>query len=92
MRALLLLTLLTAPAWGAPQTSHPAKESDKIITERLIRESIAAYPGNCPCPYSQMRNGRRCGKRSAWSRPGGKAPLCYPEDVKARKIAAERQR
>jgi hypothetical protein len=25
-----------------------------------------------------MRNGRACGGRSAYSRPGGAAPLCYP--------------
>lgn len=27
------------------------------------------------------RNGSRCGARSAYSRPGGRAPLCYPSDV-----------
>jgi hypothetical protein len=30
-----------------------------------------------------MRNGRACGGRSAHSRPGGAAPLCYPIDVTA---------
>jgi len=28
-----------------------------------------------------MRSGRRCGKRSAYSKPGGHAPLCYPKDI-----------
>ncbi len=51
------------------------------ITQEIIRESIASYPGNCPCPYNTARNGSSCGRRSAYSRPGGYAPLCYPKDV-----------
>ena len=30
-----------------------------------------------------MRNGRRCGKTSAYIRPGGAHPMCYPVDVTA---------
>lgn len=62
--------------------SHPAKaQSEQEIKQLLIQQSIAAYPGNCPCPYNAARNGSRCGKRSAYNRGGGYAPLCYPEDV-----------
>ena len=73
----LLIFLAASPANG---------KSDKALTDAqirkiLIEESIAAYPGNCPCPYNIARNGSRCGGRSAWSRPGGAAPLCYPKDV-----------
>lgn len=35
------------------------------------------YVGTCDCPYDRMRNGRRCGGNSAYSRPGGRNPLCY---------------
>ena len=49
--------------------------------EQLINESIAKYPGQCPCPYSIMTNGYRCGKRSAYSKPGGYEPLCYESDI-----------
>lgn len=59
-------------AWGQP---------DSQAKQRIIRESIASYPGSCPCPYSVDRGGRRCGGRSAYSRPGGYAPICYPGDV-----------
>jgi hypothetical protein len=55
--------------------------TDDQIRSLLIQQSIEAYPGNCPCPYSRASNGSRCGKRSAWSKAGGYAPLCYPEDV-----------
>ncbi|MFL2663144.1 MAG: thermonuclease family protein [Alphaproteobacteria bacterium] len=50
--------------------------------EQMIQESIAQYPGKCPCPYSIMSNGKKCGKRSAYSKPGGYEPLCYISDIK----------
>lgn len=65
----------------APLVGRAANLSDAEIAQRLITASIANYPGSCPCPYNLARNGSRCGKRSAWSRAGGYAPLCYPEDV-----------
>ncbi len=49
--------------------------------EQMINESIANYPGKCPCPYSIMSNGKKCGKRSAYSKPGGYEPLCYISDI-----------
>ena len=36
-------------------------------SEEMIKESIANYPGKCPCPYSIMSNGKKCEKRSAYS-------------------------
>lgn len=65
-------------------------QSDAAIKQRIIRESIASYPGSCPCPYSTDRAGRSCGRRSAYSRPGGRAPLCYPRDVSAAQVRAYR--
>ena len=49
--------------------------------EEIIKESIANYPGKCPCPYSIMSNGQKCGKRSAYSKPGGYEPVCYLSDI-----------
>lgn len=65
--------------------------TDGQIRQILIDESIATYPGNCPCPYSRARNGSRCGKRSAYSRPGGEAPLCYPKDVSDERVRRYRE-
>jgi hypothetical protein len=77
-RAFLLpLFLITFALIGSPT----APETDREIKQILIRESIASFPGNCPCPYNTDRAGRSCGKRSACSRPGGRAPLCYETDV-----------
>jgi hypothetical protein len=55
--------------------------TDAEVRDYLVRQSIRAYSGNCPCPYNVDRAGRRCGGRSAYSRPGGAAPLCYASDV-----------
>lgn len=65
--------------------------TDAQIKQLLIDESIAAYSGNCPCPYNTDRRGRSCGLRSAYSREGGEAPLCYPKDVSAEMVKAYRE-
>jgi len=49
--------------------------------EQIIQDSISQYPGKCPCPYSIMSNGKKCGKRSAYLKPGGYEPLCYVSDI-----------
>lgn len=78
----------------AVASAHIAEASeftDEQIRQILIRDSIASYSGNCPCPYNADRAGRRCGKRSAYSRPGGYAPLCYPQDVTDEMVARYRR-
>ena len=55
--------------------------------EQMIRESIANYLGKCPCPYSIMSNGNKCGKSSAYSKPGGYEPLCYVSDITGEEIS-----
>jgi hypothetical protein len=92
---LLLMCASSGVATASSAASVPLQAKDgggeskkKRLTEAqikkiLIDESIAAYDGNCPCPYSTMRNGRSCGRRSAYSREGGEAPLCYAKDVTA---------
>jgi uncharacterized protein YraI len=66
--------------------------SDSTIIQRIIAESLAAYPGSCPCPYNRDRGGRTCGRRSAYSKPGGYSPICYAEDVSRAMIEAFRAR
>jgi hypothetical protein len=69
-------------------TAMPAVASepttDAQIRAAIIKESVAAYLATghpCACPYNVARNGSICGGRSAYSRPGGASPLCYPRDV-----------
>lgn len=65
--------------------------TDAQVRQILIDESIAAYSGNCPCPYSRARNGSRCGRRSAYDREGGEAPLCFAKDVTAEMVQSYRE-
>jgi hypothetical protein len=68
-----------------------ASLTDAQVRQQMIAESIAAYPGHCPCPYNLASNGSHCGKRSAWSKPGGYAPLCYAQDISDEMVRAWRQ-
>lgn len=77
-----LISCLVALILGFGLTSAQEKaESDQQIKAKLVRESIASYSLNCPCPYNTDRAGGNCGRRSAYSRPGGRQPLCYETDV-----------
>lgn len=78
---------------AAPDAAKSKKKplSDAQVRQILISESIAAYSGNCPCPYSRASNGSRCGKRSAHSRAGGEAPLCFAQDVSKEMVQEYRE-
>ncbi|MBS7543199.1 SH3 domain-containing protein [Ancylobacter oerskovii] len=54
--------------------AEPDEDDDDSGGVTPIREP---YVGTCDCPYDVMRNGRSCGGRSAYSRPGGRKPKCY---------------
>jgi hypothetical protein len=62
------------------------------IIVKASRDQYYATGHPCACPDDTMRNGRACGGRSAYSRPGGASPLCYPADVPAAMIESYRQR
>ena len=95
---------MSRAAWGAAAfgaaaafiavVAQPAaaQQSDAAIRKAIVQQSIAAYSGSCPCPYSTDRAGRSCGRRSAYSRPGGASPKCYPSDVSAAEVRAWRGR
>lgn len=71
--------------------SVAAAETDSQIIQDIINQSIASYSGTCPCPYSIDSAGRMCGGRSAYSRPGGAAPICYASDVTPQMISDYRK-
>ena len=78
MMRIATLALVLGTTWA--QTKKAAK-TDAEIRQAIIKESIGNYRGSCPCPYNMDRAGRRCGARSAYSRPGGASPICYEKDV-----------
>ena len=65
-----------------PELRH--QPADEQIRQQIIQESVTAYLATgypCGCPYNSARDGSSCGRRSAYSRPGGASPVCYPSDV-----------
>jgi len=59
-------------------------DTDAQIRKKIVQESVEDYLSTghpCACPYNTARNGSSCGGRSAYSKPGGASPLCYPKDV-----------
>lgn len=97
-RPRLRKTQKTVPA-AASETAKPARTIEVLtaaaIAALLIEESRRAYHAQghpCACPDDRMRNGRACGGQSAYSKPGGAAPLRYPADVSEAMIKAYRER
>jgi hypothetical protein len=95
MKVIVAFTALMLALGGFNLPASAAEKAKKRLTDAqvrkiLIEETIAAYPGNCPCPYNTARNGSQCGGRSAYSRKGGEAPLCYTKDLTAEMIQAYR--
>jgi hypothetical protein len=86
----LVFGFVTLIAWTSAWTQ--TKKTDAQIRQDIIAASIAAYSGSCPCPYNVDRRGRRCGARSAYSRPGGAMPLCYERDVTQKMVDDNRKR
>ena len=87
----------TAPS---PPSKEPAIKSKQtgtvsvaVIAAMLVEQSRNAYYATgrpCACPDDVMRNGRRCGGNSAYSRPGGAQPYCYGSDVPLSAIESRR--
>lgn len=63
---------LSEPATAPTPAAAPAADPTTPVR--------SAYTGTCDCPYDLTSNGQRCGGRSAYSRPGGAAPVCYVGD------------
>ena len=80
-RTTFLVLIALAPVALAQPTP-----TDAEIRQLVVRQSIAAYRGSCPCPDNRAANGTRCGARSAYSRAGGAAVLCYATDVSDERV------
>ena len=78
MKLLTFILLLFVSSFAYADNSSM---SDEEIIQVIIYKSIATHRGNCACPYNRTTNGSKCGRRSAYSRPGGYQPMCYPSDV-----------
>ena len=76
--------------WMSSVAPAVARDAQSDATARsIIRDCAAIYHSRrpCACPEDRARNGSRCGRRSAYTRPGGARPLCYVTDVTEGEIA-----
>lgn len=86
------------PSQTAPQLDTKRKVEAVLTTAAIAaiivkasRDQYYATRHPCACPDDLMHNGRACGGRSAYSRPGGASPRCYPSDVTAEMIETYRK-
>lgn len=82
-------------AGGAVLAQQAPTLTDDQVRQQIVQENVSAYLATghpCACPYNSMRNGAACGGRSAYSRPGGASPLCYPKDVSDGMVADWRRK
>src|SRR6266581_9800454 len=74
---------------AAAQAKNQIRRGDQTRDHQAVCRQLSR---NLPCPYSVDRAGRSCGRRSAYSRPGGASPLCYEKDVTQKMVDDYRKR
>ena len=88
MKKLILILSILVSFPAVAKSNLP----DAQVKQQMINQSIASYSGSCPCPYNTTSNGGRCGRRSAYTKPGGYAPLCYDTDISSQMVKHYRDR
>lgn len=88
MKPMIRTLLALVFAFSTAASAQPL--TDAQVKKQMIAESMASYSGACPCPYNITSNGSRCGGRSAYSRAGGAATLCYEHDITPAMVEAWR--
>lgn len=84
--ALLAVLLFAVPAYAA---DAPSADPHAKTKREMIRKSIEAYKGSCPCPYSQNKDGLYCRGASAYSKPWSpNPPMCYFRDINEEMVEA----
>jgi len=86
------LFILTMIMIGSSFAIADDKISDDEIKTVLIQQSVQAYGGECPCPYSKSPKGGQCGLNSAYSKIDRFATLCYPSNVTQKMIKEYRDK
>ena len=77
--------MLAGAAWAA-------ELPDELARELIVRDSVASYSGQCPCPYNNDAKDTPCGARSAWSKSGGKKLICFSHEVTDEMLREYRKR
>jgi hypothetical protein len=87
----LCLCLATTLVVSQAACGQEKQLTDGEIRLIMVRASIAAYAGACPCPDTLNGAGYRCGDSSAYSKGGGERLLCRVTDVSDQMIMRYRE-
>ena len=90
--AAAMFAVVSAAGDAGAQQRDARNLTDAQIRELIVVQSTEQYAGACAGPYSLTADGRTCGKRSAYSRSGGSALLCYARDVSNKMVHQYRNR
>lgn len=63
------------PPDPAPTPPPPQDFASLAPDDHRIRPAIRGPA--CECPFDLTADGKACGDKSEWSRPGGRDPVCY---------------
>jgi len=81
MKYALMILAVTATV-SAQATAKEITEAEcASIIVQASRDAYYRTGRRCACPEDMTVNSGRCGGRSAYSKPGGASPYCYPSDV-----------
>jgi len=85
----MVFVISTSTTLAIAQLAEP---TDDEIRHTIIRECRAIYHERrrCACPDDHDIRGVRCGRRSAYVKPGGASPFCRPEDITDNHLARYR--
>jgi hypothetical protein len=81
MKYALIILVLTAPVFAQATAKEMTDAECASIIAQANRDAYYRTGRRCACPEDLATDGSRCGKRSAYSKPGGARPYCSPEDV-----------
>src|SRR5262249_17702342 len=81
MKYVLIILALTATVFAHAAAKEITDTECASIIIQASRDAYYRTGGGCACPEGLATNGGRCGGRSAYSKPGGASPYCYPSDV-----------
>ena len=79
MRYVILAVL--AATFIQPATGQVTDAQIAALIVQTSRDDYHRTGHPCACPDDLMRNGHHCGRVSAYIRPGGASPRCFPSDV-----------
>jgi hypothetical protein len=70
-------TLTPEPSPATQDFKAQESPAPAVDPDTPVRDPVS---GSCDCPYDTDKRGNSCGRRSAYSRPGGRSPICYERD------------